>query len=212
MNKINKYNKEVQNWDFEEEQLPELLKLLTERNLFIQEKTPLVDFHSEYMMPSKNEAVTNSKGIKILENIAFHVGYPHQKKLYSLVDEETENPSNIGVFFSLNPKDVSYFSEFNKKPFSMVYFSDIGLAKDVRIQKNYDSSTVSRHDLENLYDLDYMIDTFEVEERDIRILHDQFNKEWIKQNTLPFEAKKLKYFRKKGLDWLVIPDPIEVKY
>jgi len=207
MDKITDYNNEVQNWDFNKNKGPEFLRLLTERNSYIQEQTPIIDFHKNLKNSSKNIAVINSTSIKKLENIAFHIGSPHQKKLYTLIEKETGNKNNKGVFFSLNLEDVIYFSEFQEKPFSMIYFSDLNSAKNARIQTKYDSPIISRYEID-----DMLIINEGVKKSVLKKAHKELNNKWIKENTIPFNVNQLNEFKKKGYDWLVIPDPIKVKY
>ncbi len=204
--KINDYNGEVLNWDFKKEQLPDFLKLLTERNIFIQEQTPITDFHNEYNTLSRNNAVVNHQNIKEISQISFHVGSPHQRRLYSLLDDETGNSCNEGVFFSLEHRDISYYSGFGKEPLSMVYFLDISKARDVRVQTKYDSSVISR------YDLDDIMDESQEEKCSLKIIHRKLNREWIDKNTISFNFTQISSLRKKGYDWLIVPDPINVKY
>ena len=206
MTRINEYNEEVKNWDFEKEQLLEFLRLLTERNLLIQNQTPRIDFQPEYETLSRNVAVINSQGIKIPQQIAFHVGFPNQRRLYSMVDEITRHSSNEGVFFSLAPRDVSYFSGFDKKPLSIIYFLDTSLAKNVRVQTKYSGSVISRHDLDDI------LDESQEEICNLKEMHGHLNKKWIGKNTIPFDAGKLEEFKRKGYDWLVVPDPIDLIY
>ena len=207
MEKVYDYNREVQNWNFDNNKTPEFLRLLTERNLYLQGKTPVTDLSQDYGKPSKNVAVIDSKSIKILEHVAFHVGFPHQEKLHGLTDKRTGYRSNNGVFFSLDPKDVVYFSEFEKFPLSMVYLLDSGLAKEVRVQTKYDSPVISR------YGVDDMLNANEGRDKNhLRKEHKKLNKEWIKENTILFDIEQLKDFKEKGYDWLVVPDPIDVKY
>jgi|SRR3989344_980465 len=207
MGRINTYNNEVRNWNFETDKEEEFLRLLTERNLFIQEQTQIVDFHAEYDAPSKNEAKINSQGNSILEQVAFHVGFPHQRRLYTLVDKQSGNPNNEGVFFTLRPQDVVYFSEFDEKPFSMVYLLDVGAVRGARLQTEDDSSVISRYDLDDAFG-----ELPTRKKTDLMIMHRQLNEKWIRQNTIPFNVEQLEKFKQKRYEWLVVPDPIEVKY
>lgn len=204
--KIEAYNQEVLNWNFKREQLNEFLRLLTERNSHIQGQTPLMDFHQDCKIPPRNEVVIDHERIRILEHIAFHVGFPHQKRLYPLVDEGTSNSCNEGVFFSLTPRDIVYFSEFDDIPLSMVYFLDTDNAKGLRVQVKYDSDVISRYDLDAISAIEL------TDKNNLRVMHRRLNKKWIRQNTIPFDIKRLKEFRDKGYDWIVTPNPIEVKY
>lgn len=150
MSKIDDYNKDVQNWDFNREETSEFLRLLSERNLYVQGQTPLVDFYPDCKKPSKNVVGIDSQAVKVLEHIAFHVGFPNQRRLYTLVDEDTGSRTNYGVFFSLKPEDVIYFSEFDKNPLSMVYFLDSGKSNEARVQIKYESPVISRYDLDDM--------------------------------------------------------------
>lgn len=204
---LKRYNEIIRNWDFKKERLKEYLQLLTERNLFIYEQTSLIDFYPDCEIPSENESIIIHNDIETLEHIAFHVGIPHQRRLYSLVEEDTNNPNNEGVFFTLKPEDVVYFSDFDDDPMLMVYFLDLTSTKGSRIQTNYKSSVISRHDLDDL------IKPYPLNNRDLlRIKHRQLNEKWITENTIPFEVSKINDFKQKDYDWLIIPCPINVKY
>lgn len=207
MAKINEYNKKVQNWDFGGSDVLEFLRLLKERNIYILEQTSVKDFHSDCREPSKNVATIDFKHVDALEYIAFHVGFPHQIRLYSLIEEETGEWNNRGVFFSLKPADVVYFSEFESNPFSMVYLLDSRLAEGARVQKKYDHSVISRHDLE-----DMLYATKGRDKASLGSMHRRLNRIWTKKNTIPFNVEQLKDFKEKGYDWLVIPHPIDVVY
>jgi len=205
--RIEDYNMDVKNWDVNRGDALEFLKLLTERNAYIQKQTPLIDFYPKFNEPSKNRAFIDYKFIKNFENVAFHVGFPHQKRLHSLIDKFTKNKSNLGVFFSLKPEDITYFPNFNAEPFLMVYLLDTGLAKDIRLQKKYTSSVISRYDLDEIFGTSRKKDKIHLKE-----IHKKLNNKWIKQNTILFNVKELKEYLKKGEDWLIVPDPIDINY
>lgn len=196
MDKLDDYNAALKYWNFSTTKTEDFLRLISERNLFILERTPLVDFKPENQEASKNRAVID---YKLLEQptTAFHVGLPHQKRLYSLEDEETGHNFNEGVFFSLNPKDISNFARIGDSPTTMIYLASS--LNEARVQINYRSSVISRHDLDDL-----LISKASKEEK--KEAHRRLNRKWIERHTLPFEES----LSKDG--WLVLPDPIEVKY
>jgi hypothetical protein len=206
-NKLREYNSEVINWNFEKKKEPEFLRLLSERNLFIFEHTPLIDFCPCLEIPSRNEAVIDHNKIVAPEYIGFHIGYLNQKRLYSLIDEKTNAPNNVGVFFSLKPNDVAYFLDFNDKPDLMVYFLDSAFAKGPMVQINYKSSAISRNDLDDLIK--------RCDSEDKQLLseeHRHLNEMWMKQNTIPFDISKKDEYEENNYDWLIVPDPIDIKY
>ena len=205
MNKIKKYNQEVEKWDFDRSGIPEFLRLLTDRNLYVLGRTPLVDLHPDCKNQSRNSVVVDSSAIGNLEHIAFHLGLPHQKRLHTLINEDTGSESNEGVFFSLKPEDAVYFEEFDKTPLSMVYFLDCGSANGVEVQTEYDSSTISR------YDLDDMLKVVRDKKR-LKKRHRELNQDWIRQNAIPFNIERLDEFKEKRYNWLLVPAPIDVKY
>jgi len=206
MEKIRQYNQHIQNWDFEKEKLSEFLRLLSEKNLMAQEQRSCVDLYPNCKTPPKNNAFTNANGFDALENIAFHVAFPHQSRLNSLINEEGI-PGNEGVFFSLSPKDVVYYSEFEETPLDMTYFIDMATVKGAKVQTKYDSGVISRRDLEELDGPPYSKNKSLLRDKNAEL-----NRIWIEKNTIPFEIESLKYFRDKFYDWVIVPGPIDVKY
>lgn len=205
--RLNAYNREILNWHFKVDSLLEFLRLLTDRNILIYEQTPRIDLCPSNEAPSKNETFIAHTRISNLEHIAFHVGFPHQRRLYSLVEENTNCPNNMGVFFTLSPNGVVYFSNFDVNPNVMVYFLDLNFAKGVRVQVNYESPVISRHDVDDLIE--------RCHPRSKQVLakkHRQLNKRWERENTIHLDVNKIKDLKQKGYDWLIVPDPIDIKY
>lgn len=204
---LGSYNKEIVKWDFERERLSEFINLLTDRNRLIYEQTPLIEFIPYSESPSKNEACINLKYLSNLEHIAFHVGVPHQKRLSTLIKKNTGYPNNEGVFFSLEPRDIIYFSNFDENPYLMIYLLDLHFAKDVKVQTDYDKSVISRYDLDDLFKPENPKDKLTLGRA-----HKILNQEWIKKNTIPFDMDKITDLIQKEYDWLIVPDPIDVNY
>ena len=87
----------------------------------------------------------------------------------------------------------------------MVYFLDCGSANGVEVQTEYDSSTISR------YDLDDMLKVVRDKKR-LKKRHRELNQDWIRQNAIPFNIERLDEFKEKRYNWLLVPAPIDVKY
>jgi len=202
---IDDYNREIENWDFTSPS-EEFLCLLTDRNLLLQRGTSAVDFHPEYKDAVKNKAVIDHNHILSIESVAYHLGYPHQKRLHALFDKVTGNSGNEGVFFSLDPKDVLFFLDSKENPFHMVYFIDTTYANDIRLQIKYGSNVISRHDLDNLYNHE------KINTKELRLIHSNLNRKWITDNTIIYDVKKVNKYIDNDYDWLIVPDPIEVEY
>lgn len=237
-------------WKFDEEVWSEILGLLTENNSLLYRNTPLMDFRPEYEAPSKNEAVIDHRKIGNLEDIAFHVGYPHQKKLCSLVtDRSAGMPHNRGVFFSMDRSDLDrIWGHSEESQFQMVYFLDIRSIKETRVQTCYESYVLSRYDAElggdidrirkNLGDIDGsklsdaiaseclklpwctpLALSLALEEETVgkdvefaRKKHEKLLEEWIQKYTCVFEKGKVKHYKENFQDWLIVGDPVTVKY
>ena len=131
-----------------------------------------------------------------------------------MIDPGTGTAGNLGVFFSLRPEDVVYYSDFEKDPLLMVYFLEVGDSKGIRVQTKYDSATISRYEIDDFLNecLGPNQELNECQDHDsLRLKLELFNEEWIANNTIPFNTRKIKEFRNKGYDWLVTPAPIEVR-
>lgn len=199
----------LKNWDFDKGKPSEYIEIITKRNLLIYENTPLVNFSSNYNNPPINEAVIDSRKISNLENMALHVGHPRQKELNPLISEYTGSKNNHGVFFSTFLKDVLNFIEFKDKSLPMVYFIDLKSVKEARVQKDYESKTISRYDLEDLY----MLASENPSKKGLlQEEHEKLNNEWIKKHTVPFDFSKIKEFKKEENDWLIIKGPVNITY
>jgi hypothetical protein len=198
---IDTYNQEILEWDFENEKLESFLEVLIDRNKQILKEYSRTDFSPEEES-FVNESFVDLRNSVSEEYFAFHVGYPNQRRLHSLVDEETGLAFNKGVFFSLSPEDVRYYLN-PEKPESMIYFLDVSVANGIKVQNSYESSVISRRDLEELVGIK--------DEEKIK-KQESLNTEWIKKNTEIFELDKLDDYKEKKHNWLIVPDPILVNY
>ncbi len=200
------FNEQIKNWDFKKEQVQEYLRLLTDRNMLIAGHTPIIDFDPGCETPSKNTSFIGYEQ-ENPEHLAFHVGAPHQKRLYALISEKTKNPFNKGVFFSFDIKDTVYFAGHYENPERMTYFLDSASAKEAIMQKNYSMEAISRYDLDDLLEASIAGD-----QGSLRRKHQELNDKWVKDNTVPFNIDEIKELKQKNYIWLVIPDPVDVKY
>src|SRR3989338_8643888 len=199
---IHQYNNAITAWDFEKEKLADFLMLLSDRNKLIIASTPRIDFFPERDDTPINEAFILAD--PLIKEAAFHLGFPHQRKLCPLIDEDTGNPCNEGVFFSLKAEDVFALSEFVLKPETMVYFLDPKNVKGAMVQTQYGSDVLSRRDLEGILSLPSQIIK--------RKRHADLNRTWIKKNTMPFKMEKMLACRDNYPEWLIVPGPILVRY
>jgi hypothetical protein len=204
---LSSLNEQIKNWDFKQEQSREYFRVLVERNMLIVEQTPILDFCPDCETPSINTCyIGRPQGNP--EHLAFHVGAPHQKRLYALQDDKIKNRFTIGVFFSLDPKDVIFFSEGSETQELMVYFLDSATAKGARVQTNYSSSVISRYDLD-----DFFTEGNSVEDRDfLRTKWQKLNDKWVAENTAPFNIDEISELKQKFYEWLIVPDPVNVQY
>jgi hypothetical protein len=206
MKSLSSYNEQITNWKFEREHLQEYLRMLAERNTLIAEQTPVIDFHPGCETPSKNTCFINHEQGNPA-HLAFHVGFPHQKRLHKLICEKTKCRFNIGVFFSLEPKDTAYFSGFDESPDRMIYFLDSASVKDARVQTNYSSGVISRYDLDDLLEV-----SVACAQELLREKHDKLNEKWVIDNTVSFNINEINELKRKYYEWLIVPDPVDVKY
>jgi hypothetical protein len=89
----------------------------------------------------------------------------------------------------------------------MTYFLDTKTAKDARVQTNYSSGVISR------YDLDDLIEANPAESgNSLRGSAQELNDKWLIDNTSPFKFADITELKAKYHNWLIVPDPIEVRY
>jgi len=207
--KLKDYNEQVKNWNFKKQKLNDYLTLLTARNTLIYDNTPFVNFQkldNIDLIYLVNTAFIFASNSQKPQNLAYHVAYPKQTSLCSLIDETTKAQNNGGVFFSMNPEDVNFFSNsFEDSPQLMVYFLDLQHVKSARVQTDYSKEVISRYDLNDLFD-----NSKKFKPEDLKSEHKRLNRLWIERNTVPFDYDKIKQFKEKNNDWLIVPGPIYV--
>lgn len=203
---LSSYNEQIKNWDFKKDQLPEYLRLLSDRNVLIAERTPLIDYCPDCEAQSKNTSFIKYSQSNT-EHPAFHVGAPHQRRLYPLMNKQFGVPQNIGVFFSFDPSDTVFFFGDDHDPAHMIYFLDSASARDARVQTNYSSGVISRYDVDDLLAADPLVDKDLLKKSYLEL-----NEKWVIENTAPFNIDEIGEFKKKYHIWLILPGPVDVQY
>jgi hypothetical protein len=204
-------------WNFDSENMRSFLETLSKRNECILKQVERINFEPGNITPHKNEVCVDYRKLGDLEKVAFHVGYPGQERLYPLIDFDFKTRCNKGVFFSLYTPEVIHFlglifdnihNQINPK--LMVYFLNLDYLKESRIQIDYESPTIYRYDLDD--ELISRDDFQQLSGEFISGEYDRLTDIWVQKNTIPFDIGELEEYKKKDYTWLIISDPIKVKY
>ena len=89
----------------------------------------------------------------------------------------------------------------------MIYFLDSASVKDARVQTNYSSGVISRYDLDDLLEV-----SVACAQELLREKHDKLNEKWVIDNTVSFNINEINELKRKYYEWLIVPDPLDVKY
>lgn len=203
---LSSYNEQIKSWDFKKDQLPKYLRLLSDRNALIAEQTPLIDYCPDCEAQSKNSSFIKYSQSNT-EHLAFHVGAPHQKRLYSLMNKQFGVPQNKGVFFSFDPSDTVFFFGDDDDPAHMIYFLNLACAKEARVQINYSSGVISRYDVDDMLATEHIVDKDLLKKRFLEL-----TEKWVIENTVPFNIDEIREIKKKYYCWLILPGPVDVQY
>ena len=212
--------------------LDRLVGILAKRNELIMKNSSFGNPKTDEKPKNTCHALTTKTDIP-QQLMAYHCGAKMQKLLVSDSFSFDGEKKLDDVYFSFNPDDIFDYLDIKTAADNMVYVADVRNAKNSRVQVNYQSGVLWEDKLRVYLELfqdnkdndvvkvgypegstehNYVA---EFEGKPVSELRKSIKQEvqgWKATHTIAFNPNRLQRYKNKGLDFLLVNAPVEVKY